>query len=61
MEEKDEIRFSVIITAYNIKDYIEISKWLKEECDKYNLPFIDISHNREKVIDEFVKNIIEKS
>ncbi len=45
----------------HIKDYIEISKWLKEECDKYNLPFIDISHNREKVIDEFVKNIIEKS
>ncbi len=45
------------IVLDHIKDYIEISKWLENECKKYNLPFIDISHNRDKVIEDFVKGI----
>lgn len=38
--------------------YIEISKWLQHECEKYDLQFIDISKNREQIIDEFVYKII---
>lgn len=40
----------------HIKDYIEISKYLKEECEKYGLPFIDVSKNR----DEVLKNLATK-
>lgn len=43
----------------HITKYIEISKWLEEECQKYNIPFIDISRDREKVIDDFVEKIIK--
>lgn len=42
-----------------IVTYVEISKWLKEECEKYNLPFIDISKNREQVVDDFVNKILD--
>ncbi len=48
------------IVIDHITKYIEISKWLKDECQKYNLPFIDISQNREEVIDNFLKEIINK-
>lgn len=47
------------IVIEHIKLYIEISKWLQSECKKYNLPFIDISNDREKIIEEFVKEIIK--
>lgn len=47
-----------IIIEY-LKDYIDISKWLQEECKKYQLPFVDVSHNREKVIDDLVRNILK--
>lgn len=43
-----------------VKTYIEVSKWLQEECNKYELPFIDISYNREKVLDELVNKILCK-
>lgn len=46
------------IVLEHVKNYIEISKWLQKECQKYNLPFIDISRNREKVIDDFVEMIL---
>ncbi len=46
---------SVVID--HITKYIEISKWLQKECEKYKLPFIDISNNRDKIIENFVKNI----
>lgn len=44
----------------HITKYIEISKWLQKECKNYNLPFIDISNNREKVIENFVKDILSR-
>lgn len=43
----------------HVATYIAISKWLKEECEKYTLPFIDISQNREQVIEEVVNRILE--
>lgn len=45
------------VVIEHITKYIEISKWLKTECEKYQLPFIDISEDREKVIEEFVSKI----
>lgn len=53
-----KVEDSVVID--HISKYIEISKWLESECEKYNLPFIDISHDRDKVIDDFVKFILKK-
>ena len=41
-----------------IVTYIEISKWLEHECEKYDLPFIDISENRDMIIEEFVNSIV---
>lgn len=41
-----------------IKTYIEVSKWLQEECQKYDLPFVDVSHNREDVLEKLIKEII---
>ncbi len=43
----------------HVVKYIEISKWLQQECEKYKLPFIDISSNRDKVIDDFVESILK--
>lgn len=48
------------VVIKHIKDYIEISKWLQKECEKYNLPFIDISKDRDKTIDNFIKEILNK-
>ncbi len=42
-----------------IETYIEISKWIQEECKKYNLPFIDVSKNREEVLENLVNEIIK--
>lgn len=47
------------IVIDHISKYIEISKWLESECKKYNLTFINVSKNREQVLDNFVKKIIE--
>lgn len=45
------------IVKKHIKDYIEISKWLQDECQKYKLPFIDVSINREKTLKELADKI----
>ncbi len=50
--EKDDF-----IVKKHIRDYIEISKWFKGECRKYDLPFIDVSENREQVLKELAKII----
>lgn len=47
-----------LVVLEHLTKYIEISKWLQKECEKYHLPFIDISKNREDVIEEFIKEII---
>lgn len=44
----------------HIKDYIEISKWFEEECEKYDLPFIDVSQNREQKLRELADKICGK-
>lgn len=41
-----------------IETYIEISKYLQEECKKYGLPFIDVSYNREEVLEKLINEII---
>ena len=42
----------------HIKDYIEISKWFQKECEKYELPFVDVSENREERLKELARKII---
>lgn len=42
----------------HIETYIEISKYLQEECQKYGLPFIDVSKNREEVLEKLINEII---
>ena len=46
-----------IVVKEHIKDYIEISKWLQNECDKYELPFIDVSDNRDSILKELADKI----
>lgn len=48
------------IVKEHIKDYIEISKYLQKECEKYNLPFIDVSQNREHILEDLSNKLIEK-
>ena len=45
------------IVKKHIKDYIEISKWLQNECKKYGLPFIDVSVEREERLKELADKI----
>lgn len=44
----------------HVKDYIDISKWLQNECKKYNLCFIDVSEKREQVINKLLEKILNK-
>lgn len=37
--------------------YIKRSKIIKEQCDKYNLRYIDTSNNRIEIINNFVKEL----
>lgn len=39
---------------------IQNSQTLKEECEKYNIKFVDTSYNREKVFNELLDYIIDK-
>ena len=45
------------IVKKHIKDYIEISKWLQNECKKYGLPFIDVSVEREERLKRQIKYV----
>ena len=47
------------VVKEHLSKYIEISKWLEQECKKYNLPFINVSKNREQVIDNLVQEILK--
>ncbi len=38
-------------------DIVNISNHLKEQCILYGLPYYETSHNREKVVDEFISNL----
>lgn len=46
-----------VVVKEHIKDYIDISKWFQEECKKYDLPFIDVSENRENILAELADRI----
>lgn len=48
------------IVKKHIHDYIEISKWLQSECEKYKIPFIDVSTERDEKLKNLVRKIIEK-
>ena len=43
-----------------ISDSIEFSKYLEEECKKYNLKYYDTSNNRDIVLKEILNEIISK-
>lgn len=45
------------IVKEHIKDYIEISKWLQKECEKYELLFADVSENREERLKKLARKI----
>lgn len=40
---------------------IEESKFLRAECEKYELLFLNTSFNRNQVIEEFIKNNVRKN
>lgn len=42
-----------------IEQRIEESKFIQKECEKYNLPFIDTSKDRNKKINELIEKILE--
>lgn len=46
------------VVLEHITKYIEISKWLERECEKYDLPFVDVSWNREKILKETAGKIL---
>lgn len=39
------------------KEIVEISKYIKEQCILYKLPYYETSHKREQVILDFIKNL----
>jgi len=41
----------------NVKSMIVKGKKIKEECEKYNIKFVDTSHNRKEKLDTILKNI----
>ncbi|MBE5949324.1 MAG: hypothetical protein E7261_09890 [Lachnospiraceae bacterium] len=40
-------------------DIVNISKIIKEQCIQYGLPYYETSHNREKVLNDFVDSLID--
>lgn len=42
-------------------DIVNISKIIKEQCIQYGLPYYETSHNREKVLNDFVDVLIDTS
>lgn len=45
----------------HIEKYIKISKFLEEECNKYGLPFINVSNNREETLKRLANEIIQNN
>lgn len=41
------------------KEIVEISKFIKEQCIKYHLPYYETSHNREAVLSDLIEKIKE--
>ena len=39
-------------------EIVEISKYYKEQCEKYQLPYYETAQNREKVLEEFIKKLM---
>ncbi|WP_310603688.1 hypothetical protein [Anaerosporobacter sp.] len=66
-----EERFSILKTYDTEKDYtfytpeeelrercveiVEVSKFIKEQCINYNLPYYETTQNREEVFEQFIK------
>lgn len=42
------------------RDIVQISNWIKKECDIYNLPYVDTAYNRENIINEFIESLCEQ-
>ena len=71
-----EERFSILKAHDSEKDYtfyrlddelregcaelVEESKFIKNQCIKYNLPYFETAKNREKVFEQFLELFIEK-
>ena len=43
------------------KKEIENSKYLKQECEKYDIKFVDTSHNRNAVLNELLEYVVQLS
>ena len=39
------------------RDIVEISNWIKKECDIHNLPYVDTTYNRGDIINEFIERL----
>ncbi len=44
----------------NCAEIVEISKYYKEQCEKYQLPYYETAQNREKVLGEFIRRLEEE-
>lgn len=42
------------------KENVAFSKYLKRECERLSIPYFDTSHNRDTVIENVVKYILER-
>ncbi len=45
----------------HVTNTVEFSKYLKEECEKYNLPFFDVSENFKETHEEIFKFLTKKT
>ena len=59
-----ELDWTKYKTEEKLLDYAESeinnSRFLKKECKKYNIKFVDTSYNREKVLNDLLECIIKK-
>lgn len=45
----------------NCAEIVEISKFYKEQCEKYQLPYYETARNREKVLGKFIRHLEDEN
>lgn len=43
-----------------VDNFLKRGKYFKQECEKYDIPYIDTSHDRDKVLQSILKDIEER-
>jgi hypothetical protein len=42
----------------NCKEIVEISKYYKEQCERYHLPYFETARNRETMLGDFIESLM---